>query len=80
MISKNRFPRCVMPALLMPLLLAGCATRSPSSPPVAVEPVTLTPLPASVRAIDSAPSAAYLGKAQTWLLKVDKLSSDATPK
>ena len=62
------------------LLLTGCATNSPPSPPVIADSVKLTPLPSSVSQVDSTSSATYLQKASTWLQKVEQSLSDATSK
>ncbi|MDF3019356.1 MAG: hypothetical protein K0Q92_659 [Steroidobacteraceae bacterium] len=77
---RNVSLRSMALAGLMPLLLAACATNSQPTPPVVVEPVKLTPLPASVREIDSRSSEAYLQKASSWRQKVERLFSDETPK
>lgn len=67
-------------ALLLGLMLSGCAAPLRPSPPVLSDPVKLTPLPASVRGIDSHSSEPYLLKASNWRLKVEALSSGETPK
>lgn len=67
-------------ALLTGLTLSGCAANSPPSPPVIGSPVKLTPLPASVRGIDSRSSEPYLLKASNWKQRVERLSSGETPK
>jgi hypothetical protein len=67
-------------ALLLGLMLSGCAANSPPSPPVLSRQVKLTPLPASVREIDFRSSEPYLLKALNWKLKVEALSSGETPK
>ena len=62
------------------LLLSGCAHNSPPTPPEAVPGVKLTPLPASVRNIDSTPSVGYSQKVLNFLSKVEELLKDETPK
>ncbi len=48
--------------------LPGCATPSRPSPPVIAKKPQPTPLPLEIRAIDPAPSTAFLAKQETYLL------------
>ena len=66
--------------LLTVLLLTGCVASCPPIPPVVLDPVKLTPLPASVLKIDSRVSGLYLQKASVWKLKVENLSDSETQK
>ena len=54
----------VLLALLLPLLMvSGCATKSPSSPPPVVgEKPTAQPLPSSIAGIEPPPSGFYTEK------------------
>jgi len=54
----------VLPALLLPLLMAsGCANKSPNTPPPVVgEKPTAQPLPSSVAEIAPPPSGFYMEK------------------
>ena len=65
---------------LIVLMLSACAASLPPSPPQPLDPVKLTPLPASVLKIDSRASGLYLQKALNWKLKVENLSDSETPK
>lgn len=64
----------------MLLTISGCATKSPPTPPEVVAPVKLTPLPASIKSIDSKPSVVYLQKLSSFRAKVEQSLSDETPK
>ena len=65
---------------LIVLMLSACAASLPPSPPQPLDPVKLTPLPASVLKIDSRASGLYLQKASDWKLKVENLSDSETQK
>lgn len=69
-----------MLVLWIVLTLYGCVASCPITPPVPLDPVKLTPLPASVLKIDSRASGLYLQKASDWKLKVENLSGSETQK
>lgn len=71
-------PKLVL--LLTLLLLTGCASKSPPSPPEVVRSPILAPLPPSVTQIDSKPSEAYTRKVSTYLSKAEASLSGATSK
>lgn len=77
---RNESPIWKAVAVATLVSLTACAAPSPPTPPLVADPVKLTPLPLSVRTIDSQPSASYLTKVSNWLSKVGSLSSDETPK
>ncbi len=62
------------------LTLAACATSSPPRPPVVVEPIRLTPLPASVTEIDLKLSEPWRERASKWLQKLEDFSISETSK
>ena len=79
--TVKRLLSLVMP-LVMPLLLAACATGSPSQPlpPVVGPGVKLTPLPASVTEIDLKPSVGWREKVRNYLLKLEAFSINEKPR
>ena len=65
----------VLLALLLPLLMvSGCATKSPSSPPPVVgEKPTTQPLPSSVAEIAPPPSGTYWARLTDWRKRSQEL-------
>lgn len=79
--GTDRKPNSKIVTVLLTLMLSACATSSPpSQPPVVVYQVKLTPLPESVRNIDSRSSHPYLQRASDWLKRVDESLSIETSK
>lgn len=75
---KSPLQKLLVPLIV--LMLSACVASLPPSPPVVADPVKLTPLPASVRKIDSHASEPYLQKASGWRQRVENLSDSETPK
>lgn len=67
-------------ALLIAASLTGCATPSKPTLQVVAPRVELTPLPESVKTIDSSDSQDYLKRVSDWLSKVGALLNAETPK
>ncbi len=67
-------------AMLIVVSVTGCAAPSKPTLPVVVPPVELTPLPESVKKIDSTDSQPYLTRVSNWLSKVGALLNGETPK
>lgn len=76
---KNANVRLML-AMLIAVSVTGCATQSEPTLPVVVPRVQLTPLPQSIKQIDSTDSQPYLTKVSNWLSKVEALLSGETPK
>jgi len=67
-------------ALLIAASLTGCATPSKPTLQVVAPRMELTPLPESVKTIDSSDSQDYLKRVSDWLSKVGALLNAETPK
>ena len=70
----------VLTLIAVLLTCAACATSSPPQPPVVVQPIQLTPLPASVKEIDLKASEDWRARASRWLQKLDDFLISETSK
>lgn len=74
-IKFNSRPCAAMP-LVLTLLLAACASNSPSSPPLRVEPPAIPPLPAQARQPESSCSPTC---SATWSRLVEQWQQKLMP-
>lgn len=77
MLKNSPLPRLVLGLTL--LLLAGCASKSPTTPIVA-EPVSLPPLSRTVENLRHKSSADYSQKVSNFLQKVERSTNSETLK
>ncbi len=71
MTSQSRTRSLQLLVLTTALLLAGCATRQPSSPQFLPLPQPKpTPLPAAIKEISTAPSSDFLRRLDDYLLRL----------
>ena len=77
MLKNSLLLKCAL--ALPPLMLAGCANKSPITPVVA-EPVSLPPLSRTVENLRHKSSLNYSTKVSNFLKKVDTSTNSETPK
>ena len=77
---KRNWPFSMTIAVLLLMMLSGCASNSPPSPPVIGTKPQATPLPACVSQIDSRSSQPWLREVECFLSEVDSLLKGETTK
>ncbi|AGU48832.1 hypothetical protein VAPA_1c17240 [Variovorax paradoxus B4] len=78
--TKRSWPCSMAAAALLLAMLSGCASSSPTTPPVIGAKPQATPLPASVSQIDPRSSEAWLREVQSYFEAVDSSLSSETRK
>ena len=78
--TKESCPCWLSAGMLLIAMLSGCASYSPTSPPVIGAKPQAIPLPASVSRIDPRSSETWLREVESYLSEVDSLLSSETPK
>lgn len=80
MSMNANLPRWLSAGMLLIAVLSGCASSSPTTPPVIGTKPQATPLPAFVSQIDPRSSQTWLREVESYLSEVDLLLKAETLK